>query len=134
MKIELEWATNPEWLNEEHTMINLLAKFSHVDEAVPFTASVSDVEPHGRLIFELAAAGEYGEVAPYIAPTPLEIAQRDNPRKRREGMQKAITQSQHFDMMGDADKANEWRQYYRDVYALESSPEWPLVQWPVEPM
>lgn len=35
---------------------------------IPFTASPDDVEEHGRLIYEKAVAGEYGEVQPYVAP------------------------------------------------------------------
>ncbi len=35
---------------------------------IPFTASPNDTEQHGRVIFEDAASGKYGEVAPYVAP------------------------------------------------------------------
>ena len=35
---------------------------------IPFTASPDDVEEYGRLIYEKAVAGEYGEVQPYVAP------------------------------------------------------------------
>jgi len=36
---------------------------------IPFTASADDVSENGRLIHTKATAGEYGEVAPYVAPT-----------------------------------------------------------------
>ena len=32
---------------------------------IPFTASPDDVEKYGKLIFEKAKAGKYGEVKPY---------------------------------------------------------------------
>ncbi len=35
----------------------------NIRDAVPFSASPTDPEPHGREIFARAAAGEFGEVA-----------------------------------------------------------------------
>lgn len=37
---------------------------------VPFTASESDPEAHGRELFTRAAAGEFGPVAVWVAPAP----------------------------------------------------------------
>lgn len=37
---------------------------------VPFTASPDDVEEHGRDLYARAVAGEFGEIAPYVAPVP----------------------------------------------------------------
>lgn len=37
---------------------------------IPFTATPDDTEQHGRDIYEAALAGEYGQVAPYVAPPP----------------------------------------------------------------
>lgn len=46
----------------------------------------------------------------------------------------AIRQAQHFDMMGEPEQAAAWRNYYRELHALEQAPEWPLVsQWPTPP-
>ena len=67
MKIEIISAKSPRWLNAEHTEIELLVTFAHCGE-VPFTASPLDTEEHGRYLFAHAAAGEYGEVASYVAP------------------------------------------------------------------
>lgn len=61
-------ATGPAWANESQTAINLLVKFSHLPEPVPFTALPGDAEEHGRDLFARAAAGEFGEVAAYVAP------------------------------------------------------------------
>lgn len=53
---------------------------------------------------------------------------------RIEKMTLAIERAQHFDMMGEAEQAAAWRGYYRELHALEQSPEWPLVtQWPTPP-
>ena len=37
---------------------------------IPFTATPNDTEQHGRDIYAAALAGEYGQVAPYVAPPP----------------------------------------------------------------
>lgn len=35
---------------------------------IPFTASATDCEAHGRVIYADAVAGRYGEVQPYVPP------------------------------------------------------------------
>ncbi|WP_419810678.1 hypothetical protein [Bacterioplanoides sp.] len=35
---------------------------------IPFTATPDDVEAHGCGLYEMAKAGEFGEVAEYVAP------------------------------------------------------------------
>ena len=64
----IESVTDPIWANAEHTLINCTVKFGHFDDAVPFTASVNDVEAHGRAIFADLVAGRYGEIGAYVAP------------------------------------------------------------------
>jgi hypothetical protein len=68
--MQLEYAKNPVWANAENTMIDLTIKWDGVNEEYPFTASPTDVEAHGRAIFEAAAAGHFGEIAAYTPPTP----------------------------------------------------------------
>ena len=63
-----EYAKNPVWVNEQHTMIDLIVKFKHLNSEVPFTADFNDCEAHGRDIFALAANGEFGEIAPFVPP------------------------------------------------------------------
>jgi hypothetical protein len=66
--MQLEYAKNPVWANAERTLIDLIIKWDSINEEFPFTASPTDVEAHGREIFEQAAAGAFGEVAEYLAP------------------------------------------------------------------
>lgn len=66
--MNLEYAKNPRWVNAEHTMIDLEIKWETIDVELPFTASPTDCEAHGRAIFEAAAAGQFGAVAEYVAP------------------------------------------------------------------
>lgn len=67
--MQLEYAKNPVWANSEQTLIDLKIKWVGIDEEFPFTASPTDVEAHGRAIFEAAAAGRFGEVAGYVQPS-----------------------------------------------------------------
>ena len=66
--MQLEYAKNPVWVDAEHTMIDLEIKWDAINEELPFTASPTDCEAHGRAIFEAAAAGQFGPVAEYVAP------------------------------------------------------------------
>ena len=68
-------AHSPAWANEDRSAITMMVVFDHVGE-VPFSATLHDPEPHGVELFERASAGEFGEVAPYVAPiTPRYIPQ-----------------------------------------------------------
>lgn len=60
-------ASGPVWANAEHTAINLLIEHEKYGQ-LPFTATPDDPEQHGRELFALALAGEFGEIAEYIAP------------------------------------------------------------------
>jgi hypothetical protein len=66
--MQLEYAKNPVWVNAEHTMIDLVIKWDGINDELPFTASPTDCEAHGRAIFEAAVAGQFGAVAEYVAP------------------------------------------------------------------
>lgn len=134
------------------TLVDMLIKVEHLPEPVPFTANPADVREYGRQLYAMAISGEWaatntvtftsealaavsGQVAPtYIPPAPMEIAVQENPIKRQQQMKYASAQATHFDMMGDPTQAAAWRGYYRELYALEQAPDWPLVeQWPSAP-
>ena len=64
--MKLEYAKNPVWADEDHTMIDLVIKWENTDEELPFTASINDCEEHGRAFFAAAKAGNYGVVAEFV--------------------------------------------------------------------
>ena len=68
MKLNFTNARTPKWANESNTLIDLIVRFSEIDEDLPFTASPNDVEEHGRDLFARAVAGEFGSIAAYVAP------------------------------------------------------------------
>jgi len=64
-------AKNPQWGNEEHTLINVEAKFEHYEEDwgyLPFMANPNDTEAHGVDLYNRCVNGEFGTIAEYVAP------------------------------------------------------------------
>jgi len=68
--MQLEYAKDPKWANADQTLIDLTIKWDAIDEELPFTASPTDSESHGRALFAAAEAGEFGPIAAYVAPPP----------------------------------------------------------------
>ena len=64
MQTLLTSLTNPRWADAEKTTINCEITTSQFgDEVLPFTASATDCEAHGRAIFADIVAGKYGLIA-----------------------------------------------------------------------
>ena len=69
MQATLTSLTNPAWVNAEHTAIDCQITTSQFgDEVLPFTASPTDVEEHGRALFAEITGGKYGPIAEYVPP------------------------------------------------------------------
>ncbi|HHW9050335.1 TPA: hypothetical protein ACU3FO_004509 [Salmonella enterica] len=60
--------TNPVFSNETGTMIDITCDIKGIGEGVVFTASETDVMSYGRKLYHNALNGDYGEIAPYVAP------------------------------------------------------------------
>jgi len=63
-----QYAKNPIWNNAEGTNILLTVKWEEFVEEMPFSACSFDPEPWGVDLYNRAKAGEFGEVALYVAP------------------------------------------------------------------
>ena len=64
MQANLTSLANPRWANAEQTLIDCEITSSQFgDEVLPFTASPTDCEAHGRAIFADIVAGKYGSIA-----------------------------------------------------------------------
>lgn len=63
---------NCKWATEDHSSIECEVNFNDItdEEWSPFGANPNDHYEHGREIFARAVAGEFGEVAEYVAPPP----------------------------------------------------------------
>lgn len=72
MRVEFTDIRNPHYLNAEGTQIGCNIDFRHLNEGfVFFVANKNDVEDHGREIFDMLVNGNFGPIAPYVAPPPL---------------------------------------------------------------
>jgi hypothetical protein len=74
MKLNIKYANNLKWANQEHTSIDLIARFEEINEDLPFTANFNDSEEHGRDVFARAKAGEFGVIDEWTPPTTEELA------------------------------------------------------------
>lgn len=68
MKRNLKTCTNSVWGDAAHTCILCTAEFVEVAGAHPFAATASDPELHGQDLFKRLVAGEFGPIAPFVAP------------------------------------------------------------------
>ena len=66
--LTLQYAKDPVYQNAQGTRIGLTAKFYEIAEELPFAATADDVMSYGVDIYNRAQAGEFGAVAPYVAP------------------------------------------------------------------
>ncbi|MGL5841166.1 MAG: hypothetical protein ACRCYK_05075 [Aeromonas hydrophila] len=134
MEIRVISAHSPHWLDATHSRLQLTVLFSHLADAVAFTASATDVERYGRDLFANAVAGEFGPIAEYVAPTPYTIANDEHPPLRQQRLAQARAMVQHWDILGDTTQIAAWRDYYRALYALAECETWPMVdEWPLVP-
>lgn len=75
---------NPQWANAEHTGINCEVDFDDLrEELVPFTAVASGDYEHSHQIFAECVAGNYGEIAEYVAPVIPEPIPAPKPTKEQ---------------------------------------------------
>lgn len=66
--LTLEYAKDPVYGNEEGTDIVLIVKWEEFVEEMPFGATSYDPEVWGRDLYARAKAGEFGPIAPFVAP------------------------------------------------------------------
>jgi hypothetical protein len=60
----------PRWANAEHTMIDCMVNFNHVnfETWTPFCADPTDYMPYSKQIFDECVAGKWGPVDDFIVP------------------------------------------------------------------
>ena len=70
-------AQNPKWGNAEHTIIDVEAKWEHIADLgyLLFTANPNDTEDHGVDLYNRCVAGEFGEIAEYVAPVEEPVSE-----------------------------------------------------------
>ena len=64
----VESASNPKYVISDNKCIVLDVKFFELNEVLPFAASPLDIMSYGVELYNRAKAGDFGVVAPYVAP------------------------------------------------------------------
>jgi len=67
MEFDIISVREPVWADAKHSAINCWLRTSAHSTELPFTASPSDMEAHGRDVFRRCMSGEFGEIQPYVA-------------------------------------------------------------------
>lgn len=71
MKINLDSfsnISNPVYSSATGDRIDLTCDIDGIGTGLVFTAAADDVMNYGRKLYQNAASGDYGEIAPYVAP------------------------------------------------------------------
>ena len=68
MKFTIESVTDLTWQSNDRTGIQCQVKFAEFNNTLPFCAMPTDVEEHGRFIFNQAVGGAYGAISDYVSP------------------------------------------------------------------
>ena len=75
----LEYVKDLSYASEEGNSIYLTVKWAEFNEEGRYLAASYDPEKHGRDLYNRAAAGEFGAVAPYVPPTISANAANNQP-------------------------------------------------------
>lgn len=68
----VESVTNLQWDNAEHTSFFCVVKYAEFNEEHPSGISGTDPYAHIQEIWAKGNAGEYGVIAEYVPPPPVE--------------------------------------------------------------
>lgn len=63
---------SPKFTSESNFSIDIICDIKHIGNAILFTASKTDSTLYGRDLYKRAVAGEFGDVAEYVAPIIIE--------------------------------------------------------------
>ncbi|NYT38856.1 hypothetical protein ERD78_18930 [Allopusillimonas soli] len=67
--------SNLHYTASDGSLIGMDVFFVELGETVPFNACAADIEAHGVELYNRAVAGDFGPIAPFVAPAPI-IPQR----------------------------------------------------------
>jgi TPP-dependent pyruvate/acetoin dehydrogenase alpha subunit len=132
--IEILAVRNCKYVKADNSVIDCEAKFSHLGDSsqdwLPFTATNSDTEEHGRAIYNNAVNGDYGTVTAFSRTLDEEL--RDIRLKR-----KPLLEETDFYANSDvtmSDDMRTYRQNLRDITnGLDTVEKAQNVTWPSKP-
>jgi hypothetical protein len=136
--VDIEYAKNLKWIDDEKTSIDLIVKFVSFDFEVPFSANPNDVEPHGRQIFTDCIGGKYGPIADYVPPII-------NPPTAEQNKFKAVEFLRDTDWVNQPDVTDvdinphlvnhdEFKVYRAVLRSIAINPQPGNIDWPIKPI
>jgi hypothetical protein len=120
----------PKWANAEHSAILCRVRFAGSPDHMPFNATPTDPERHGRAIFMRCVAGHFGRIAPYEHPSDDELAARA--RATRD----ALLRDSDWSQLPDVPRAirDIWAEYRQLLREVPEQDRWPsFIYWPQAP-
>ena len=132
--IEILAVRNCKYVKADNPVIDCEAKFSHLGDSsqdwLPFTATNSDIEEHGRVIYANAVKGDYGTVTAFSRTLDEEL--RDIRLKRKPLLEETDFYANSDVTMSDDMKT--YRQNLRDITnGLDTVEKAQNVTWPTKP-
>ena len=70
----VEYVKDMKWCDAEHTFFECVVKYAEFNEEMPAGINATDPYAHINEIWTKANAGEYGPIAEYEPPAPIEAA------------------------------------------------------------
>lgn len=64
--VVVESVKTPVWGNAAQTIITCTVKFAGMADELPFSADPTDLEPHGRALYQDLVNGRWGDIGPYV--------------------------------------------------------------------
>ena len=126
-------AKNPVWASADQTMIDL--EIDHPNLGwIPFTARPDDVEALGQELYAKAIAGDFGLIAPYVAPVMPSAANKAE-AERRLASTDWVNQPDVYDPANTPHLTNRdaFIAYRSALRAIAINPTEGNLEWPVEP-
>jgi hypothetical protein len=76
----VQYVKNLKWEDAEHTLFSCIVKYEEFNEEHPSGIDGIDPYSHIREIWTKANAGEYGEIAEYVAPVIIPAPAEEQPQ------------------------------------------------------
>jgi len=135
--MNIEYVKNCIYANTESTVINCTVKFLEFNEEHPFSASANDPEEHGKKIYARIIAGEFGPIAPYVAPvitTEMKAYEVRGQRDQLLGQMDAVISNPLRWSGMTVEKQAAWSAYRQALLDVPQQAGFPdNINWPVAP-
>lgn len=126
---------NPKYASIDKSMIDV--ELNHPEFGwIPFTATNTDVEIYGRVVFALANTAEYGPIAPYDGPTEEEIIKAKALEHQIRLIAEIDTAATNPLVWGSItpEQQQEWIAYRKALEEVPNQPGFPeTITWPERP-